>query len=529
MRNATILLGPPGTGKTTTLIADIGEKLKTIPPELIGFTSYSRSACDEARSRAAAQHDLSASQLVWFRTLHSLCARLLGWDKDRWLTKEDMDAFRQQCGYRLSDDNRDHSGADIALDKAPQQAQDDGIRAAYEWYRNCRRNVRDRIYGCPFPVPHRFLVEYADRYERFKAEHDKKDYTDCLEGVLEEGLTLGLEHLYIDEAQDLSPLQAAVVEHLAQTAKAVTVAGDDDQAIYGFQGADSSWLLQLAETCPTTVLSRSWRLPVSVHSLSQTLIGTNLVRVPKSFSSTGREGQIEFDAALSVLSRLGDEPTLCLARGRRQVQPMVEELFAAGVPYYVARGNGRNPYGSEQKVAAVRLAHRLSQGEELYPEEVEKMVKYVRSQGADALLSRGDKKRIHNLPPYTHGLTELRKVSAGLEHLVEAILEHGPAVVLQLKTRPETRAYFARLLQRYGELPEPKVILGTWHWSKGRQAPHVVVMPDLPGPCWRELKGNQRQREAERRVAYVAITRSQQRLTILRPRTSKAFPFRRYL
>lgn len=528
MDNATILLGPPGTGKTTTLIADIADRLETTSAELIGFTSYSRSACEEARSRAAAKLDLSPSQLVWFRTLHSFCARLLRWDKDQWLSDKDMAEFRKRYGYKLSSDNRDQSDDDAATEPAPKSTKDDQLRSAYEWHRNCRKKISKYYSGCPFRVSWRWLEEYALRYESFKTEKGKRDYTDCLEQVLVQGLATGLEHLYVDEAQDLSPLQAAVVEQLATRSKAVTIAGDDDQAIYGFQGADSSWLLGLAKRCPTRVLSKSWRLPVTVHALSQSLIRSNTVRVAKEFASTERQGEIHYNGELSMLADLGNETALVLARGRRQLAPLAGCLFEAGVAYKVARGHGRNPLGSQKRIKAVSAAHRLSQGKELYPDEVVAMVAFVRAQGSDALLARGDKKLSANLPPFAHGLADLRKVSDGFNRLVEAILEQGPAVVLQMRTDSYTREYFARLLKRYGKIPQPQVLLGTWHWSKGRQAQHVVVLPDLPGPCWNELHGDRSQKEAERRVAYVAITRSQKRLTILRPLTRKVFPFRLY-
>jgi len=73
------IFGPPGTGKTTTLINIVKEELERgTPPDRIAFVSFSRKAAEEARTRASEKLGLEASQLPWFRTLHSLAFQCLG-------------------------------------------------------------------------------------------------------------------------------------------------------------------------------------------------------------------------------------------------------------------------------------------------------------------------------------------------------------------------------------------------------------------------------------------------------------------
>ena len=66
----TIVLGPPGTGKTTTLLNLLEDYLKKTDPNRIGYFAFTQKAANEARERAMERFNLSEDDLPYFRTLH---------------------------------------------------------------------------------------------------------------------------------------------------------------------------------------------------------------------------------------------------------------------------------------------------------------------------------------------------------------------------------------------------------------------------------------------------------------------------
>ena len=74
----TIVLGPPGTGKTHTLLEKVDDYLKTTNPDRIGYFAFTKKAANEAKGRAMDKFNLSEDDLPYFRTLHSLAFRMLG-------------------------------------------------------------------------------------------------------------------------------------------------------------------------------------------------------------------------------------------------------------------------------------------------------------------------------------------------------------------------------------------------------------------------------------------------------------------
>ena len=98
----TIVLGPPGTGKTTTLLNKVDDYLKQTDPDKIGYFAFTQKAAHEARDRAIKKFNLTEDDLPYFRTLHSLAFRKLGMKKDDVMQSRHYKDLGKKLGFPVA-------------------------------------------------------------------------------------------------------------------------------------------------------------------------------------------------------------------------------------------------------------------------------------------------------------------------------------------------------------------------------------------------------------------------------------------
>ena len=94
-------MGPPGTGKTTTLLNEVDKHLKNTDPNKIGFFSFTQKAAYEARDRAMEKFNFSEDDLPYFRTLHSLAFRRLGIKKEQVMQRRHYEDLGKKINMRI--------------------------------------------------------------------------------------------------------------------------------------------------------------------------------------------------------------------------------------------------------------------------------------------------------------------------------------------------------------------------------------------------------------------------------------------
>ena len=98
-----IVLGPPGTGKTTFLLKTVEELFKKdIKPYELAYLAFTKKAATEALTRAVDKFQYEPDQLIYFRTIHSLCYFWQGLNKSDIMDRKDLRAFSKIVGERIN-------------------------------------------------------------------------------------------------------------------------------------------------------------------------------------------------------------------------------------------------------------------------------------------------------------------------------------------------------------------------------------------------------------------------------------------
>jgi DNA helicase-2/ATP-dependent DNA helicase PcrA len=492
------IFGPPGSGKTTYLLNLVEKELESgTPPNQIGYFAFTRKAATESKDRALLKFPLfnDKTDFPWFRTLHSLAFRALNISSGDMMLAGNYAEFSQQTGIEVSVEH----GEEEFMVKA-----DNPILSEINIARIRGEDLRTYYNRSNMDIEW-YHFEYVERaYRHYKESRNLLDFTDLLELIVQQPDKLPkLDVVIIDEAQDLSRLQWRLVEHLVHTAKRVYIAGDDDQAVFTWAGADVDAFLNFEGS--VTVLQQSWRVPARVHALADEIVHRIKNRQEKVWKPR------EFDGAVHTYRRFEDVDIthgdwLVMAPANYMLNEVHGWLKSQGI-LFERHGHRSIPQGV---IDAVIGWEDLRKGLAVDTAHTAGIYRYLSS---DAI-ARGHKKLAGALPDEMHTMESL-------------IAKHGlnPEVTDKIwhealdKISDDKREYVISLLRRgqkiRGHVP---VKLSTIHGAKGGEADNVLLLTDLSSKFAGEYHSNP---DAIHRLFYVGITRAKQNLHIVMPKNSE--------
>lgn len=497
---ATVVHAGAGSGKTRVLTHRIAWRIAQgdIDPARVLAITFTREAASEMRRRlralGIARHDRAGdSDQPTIGTFHSVALALL-----RRRASDTSAAMPNVVGNRQALLNRVLGENSLGRRAGTVLAEIDWAKARVIAPEHYAREAQRANRAVPID-----LSQVADAYARYETERRRRGLVDLDDLILlatqsirqradfAAATRFRFRHLFVDEAQDMNPLQFAFFEALRGDNKDVFVVGDPLQAIYGWNGADPELFLRLPDVLPQATLLA---LPNNYRCTPQVLAVAARVAAHdgaepdvRSRRSNGLPVQYievddEVDELLLVVNaaqrhmQTGVEPSFAvLARTNAVLEHIAESLRANGVPVASRRASAMRNNAIDE-VAECRNRHDLG----VWAADV-----IVESSDPDERIVA---EQVHAyLRSSTHGQVDGRSAAAFLR------ASH---------TAPD----------RFG------VELLTFHSAKGREFQTVFIVGAEKGLLPHSGAKSQAQLREEARLAYVACTRAADRLVIVRAR-----------
>ena len=577
-----LLLAVPGSGKTTVLVTRLGYMIfcKGIAPERILTVTYTVAATKDMAERFACRFGAQMAGRLEFRTINGICARVIqycSWKSGRTafslLTDEKRIAAMLAGIYQRIE----HS--------YPTESDLQNVRTLITFIKN-RMLGEEEIRALEKDAEIQLLRIYK-AYNAELREHQLMDYDDQMVYAytmlqrfpwLREHFQQQYPYICVDEAQDTSKIQHAIIALLASRTENLFMVGDEDQSIYGFRAAYPDALLEFEQHHPgarVLLMEENFRSDASIVRAADRFIQKNTLRHEKHMQPA-RPQQREIreiplasrKAQYSYLLKVAEDctsQTAVLYRDHECALPLIDLLERNGVPYKMR--NADIGFFTNRVVLDICNIIRLAENPlntELFMQLYYKLGTYLRKQDAQSIadisqlegLSVWDVALKHGgLNAYTKGkvraiqthMRNLRKESAG--RAVYRIVEYmGYREYMERSEIKDTKLDILRILADQEDSPRHLVdrleklrqvlkeksserdcpfILSTIHASKGLEYDSVylldVIDGVLPAQIPKDLKKAEKAEleayEEERRLFYVGITRAKDQLYVFTMKT----------
>ena len=484
----TIVLGPPGTGKTHTLLNKVDDYLKETDPDKVGYFAFTRKAANEAKDRAMNKFNLSEDDLPYFRTLHSLAFKRLGINKENVMQRRHYEDLGKKINLPLDYNDYDEEETGLFTTKS------DYLRIInLAKLRNITVDQQFNLGEHNQDVEYDKLTIIANELDRYKKEYGLIDFNDMILDFVKSDKSPKFDVVFIDEAQDLSRMQWDMVNHF--NTQDSFIAGDDDQAIFRWAGADVDRFI--TQTGKLLHLTQSMRIPRSVHDFAMKIIERVSNRIHKEWKPKTVEGSVNMYESFEDVD-LSTGEWMVLTRTRHMLDAIEETLKTRGLYF---ENKFKKSFEKDIQEAAIDW-HNLLKGHLLSYKQLENISKYMGP-------GHWHKKKMKGM---------VKESYYGIEQLIK---DYGLQVKLDwfeaFDDCSNDRKEYIRAMRRNGESlkDNPRIQLSTIHSVKGGEKQNVVLLTDL---THNTNKAYEKNPDDENRLFYVGATRAKENLHVIQPK-----------
>ena len=464
--------GPPGTGKTHKLISRAKAYIRIgTPLDKIGYFAFTKKAAKVARDRMPVDSD----KLYYFRTIHSFAYDQLDLDDTMVMQPKDYVDIGKKLNIKIKYYDKYNKEEIFYLNiespyfKMIGRAMNRCTTVEEELDRN-EHNKKE--------IKPWILKDLDKNLKAYKDTMEKLDFNDMIDQLLEKDLPK-FKVIFIDEAQDLSPLQWKLFDKLKEYADDIYLAGDDDQAIFAWAGADVDRFIQ--EPGKEKVLKYSKRISRAVQEQSELpLEKIRGLRKEKIYYPRDFEGESFRINNLDQLNLL-EGKYLILTRTISRLVDMTKELRKRNLYYQTNKG----------KSFTVRLYN-----------------------------------AIVNYNSWQRGKVLEEKESKDVEEYIGLPMKDWKSDLDWFdafeKAKIEDRNYIKEMLNNGEDLDaEARIQLSTIHAAKGGEEDNVILCLDLGRKIKQAVKKSDSKNDEEHRVWYVGSTRARNNLYMLKAKTRR--------
>lgn len=585
VNGATLLLAVPGSGKTTTLVSRLGYMIfeNNIAPENILVLTYTVAATRDMADRFEKIFGDELRERLEFRTINGVCAKII-LHYSRLIGK---DAFQLESDEKRKNLRISNIFQNVVHDY-PTESEIKDISTAFTYIKNMMLNeeeISKKAEEYDYD-----LAEIYRRYNQSLINDGLMDYDDQMRyayNILKSSPeTLSyfqnvFKYICVDEAQDTSKIQHAIISVLSAKYGNLFMVGDEDQSIYAWRAAYPQALLNFEsehENAKVLVMEENFRSDSNIVESADRFIQKNFFRHKKTmFAHRSAANEIKTKELPSrssqyeyLVNKLADAKvdTAVLYRNNDSVIPLVDRLDRKGIPFRIKNAEllffthrivtdilniikfAMDPYDLElfmkiyykmntylSKNEALEIC-KICEKKEISVLKSVKFVHFGNSYKTDAL--RDFAADMDNLSTMKNPLNMIHfvvNISGYHEYMKRGKMKDSKSYILRELARQcdsfqellDRLDYLKDLLQNDDFSKKSNVILSTIHSSKGLEYDTVYMLDVLDGVLPESIaditsgKEERAAYEEERRIYYVGITRAKNRLVLLDTREKSTF------